>query len=222
MYLSMIFILRYLLACNRGMAELVFLLWLWLYDSVLHCLRHFLIFWKLTQTFADSKSCHTTNVFISLINLGISKRVCAKCCEKNCAVLAGMVLGKYLGSRGVERWTGRTGRKNRGIGGRKNGCDFFLGDFQSFTLVFVSLKATLRMFNWKKIWLCTMCAIDVLDTNIFVFNTHDTLDMLSHMYGSCLYVICIYVYKTLLLGVPYTQLIWNVRFCPALWSNHLM
>lgn len=99
--------------------------------------------------------------------------------------------------------------------------------FKVSPVVFVSLKATLRMFNWKNIWLRTMCAIDVLDTNIIVFNTHDTLDMLSHMYGSCLqgvHIICdMYMSIRHFCWVYHTHnYIWNVRFCPALWSNHLM
>ena len=96
--------------------------------------------------------------------------------------------------------------KNRGLGGRKNGCDFFLGDFQSFTLVFVSLKATLRMFNWKKIWLCTMCAIDVLDVIILLFLTHMIPLTCCLTCMEAVFMWYVYVYKTLLLGVPYTQL----------------
>lgn len=121
------------------------------------------------------------------------------------AVFAGMVLGKYLGSRGVERWTGRSGF-SPGEPVSFSGCTLSWGWHawcELHPVVFVLSKKishSLDLLNWRKcgaMW----CNLDFLDTFFLLLleYTWCTWTCFFQMYGSSLQgvqIYAIYVYKT--------------------------
>ena len=148
------------------------------------------------------------------------------------AVFAGMVLGKYLGSRGVERWTGRSGF-SPAEAVSFSGCTLSWGWHawcELHPVVFVSLKKNQPLFGsskLKKMW-SHVGATLMFWIRFFLLLLEYTLhlDMFFQMYGSSLqgvqiYAIC--VHKTSFTGYTmHTLRIWNVWFGPALlWSNNL-